>query len=132
MSNCSCNSIDFKLLKYSRHIDVLIDNYSASSNITIDQITGKNGQVIKPRTRKSKQEQNKRIKDKAEVFTPSWVCNVQNNLIDEAWFGRKDVFNIEIDNDWKSNKEKIIFPENKKWQDYVEDTRLEISCGTDF
>ena len=29
-------------------------NFSASSNITIDQITGRNGQVIKPRTRKSK------------------------------------------------------------------------------
>jgi len=32
--------------------------------------------------------------NKAEVFTPSWVCNEQNNLIDEQWFGRKNVFNI--------------------------------------
>lgn len=69
----------------------------------------------------------------AEVFTPSWVCNKQNNLVDEAWFGRKDVFNVEIDFDnghiWETNKEKIVFPEGKTWKDYVRDTRLEITCG---
>ena len=27
------------------------------------------------------------IRGKAEVFTPSWVCNCQNNLVDDAWFG---------------------------------------------
>ena len=104
-------------------------NYSASSNITIDQITGKNGQVIKPRTRKSKQEQNKRIKDKAEVFTPSWVCNEQNNLADNSWFGVDNVFNKEKGNTWITNKKKIIFPEGKTWIDYVKSKRLEISCG---
>ena len=61
--------------------------------ITIDCITGKHGSVIQPRVLKTKEEQINRTKDKAEVFTPSWVCNIQNNLIDEAWFGRKDVFN---------------------------------------
>ena len=35
-------------------------NYSSSSQITVEQITGRNGQVIKPRTKKSKQEQVKR------------------------------------------------------------------------
>lgn len=104
-------------------------NYSASSNITIDQITGRNGQVIKPRTRKSKQEQNKRIKDKAEVFTPSWVCNEQNNLADNSWFGVDNVFNKEKGNTWITNKKKIIFPEGKTWIDYVKSKRLEISCG---
>lgn len=104
-------------------------NYSASSNITIDQITGRNGQVIKPRIRKSKQEQNKRIKDKAEVFTPSWVCNEQNNLADNSWFGVDNVFNKEKGNTWITNKKKIIFPEGKTWIDYVKSKRLEISCG---
>jgi hypothetical protein len=32
----------------------------------------------------------------AEVFTPSWICNAQNNLIDNAWFGKRNVFNTEI------------------------------------
>ena len=49
------------------------------------------GKIIQPRSKKAKAEQAKRSKDSAEVFTPSWMCNKQNNLIDEAWFSRKDV-----------------------------------------
>ena len=88
-----------------------------------------NGKIIQPRSKKAKAEQSKRSKDSAEVFTPSWMCNKQNNLIDEAWFGRKNVFNTELNNDWVVNEEKIIMPEGKTWIDYVKDTRLEISCG---
>ena len=67
----------------------------------------------------------------AEVFTPSWVCNAQNNLVDEAWFGRKDVFNVEgtTNHTWKANPNKIEFPEGKTWKDYVRATRMEITCG---
>ena len=32
-----------------------------------------------PRAVKSKEEQTQRAKDKAEVFTPAWICNAQNN-----------------------------------------------------
>ena len=103
--------------------------YGENNSIELELITGKNGNVIKPRIEKNKKEQQERSRNKAEVFTPSWVCNVQNNLIDEAWFGRKDVFNIEISNNWKTIENKIVFPYNKTWQDYVEDTRLEVSCG---
>lgn len=71
------------------------DAYKYDAPITTDSITGEHDTVIQPRVLKSKEEQANRTKDKAEVFTPSWVCNAQNNLIDEAWFGRKDVFNIE-------------------------------------
>lgn len=86
--------------------------------------------LIKPRSKKTKGEQSKRSKDNAEVFTPSWICNMQNNVIDNEWFGRKDVFNKEIKNGtWKTNKRKIKFLENKTWTDYVKDTRLEITCG---
>ncbi len=48
-----------------------------------------------PRVLKSRDTQTARSRDMAEVFTPSWICNAQNNLIDEAWFGRKEVFNVE-------------------------------------
>jgi len=87
------------------------------------------GKIIQPRSKKAKAEQAKRSKDSAEVFTPSWMCNKQNNLIDEAWFNRKDVFNVESNNDWVVNEEKVIMPEGKNWIDYVKDIRLEISCG---
>ena len=87
-------------------------------------------EMIRPRAVKSKQEQTQRAKDKAEVFTPAWICNAQNNLIDEAWFGRKDVFNHEnADHTWTDTTEPIVFPEGKTWKDYVSDRRLEITCG---
>ena len=90
--------------------------YSYYAPITIPCITGDNGFIIQPRVLKTREEQMSRTKDKAEVFTPSWVCNAQNNQVDEAWFGRKDVFNHE-------------HPDGKTWKDYVRSTRMEITCG---
>jgi uncharacterized short protein YbdD (DUF466 family) len=107
--------------------------YTFFDPITIDKITGENDMMIRPRAIKSKEEQDMRIKDKAEVFTPAWICNAQNNLIDEAWFGRKEgLFNFpDPDNpkNWINNEERIVFPEGKTWKDYVADMRLEITCG---
>lgn len=97
--------------------------------ITVNAIIRRNGSVIKPRVEKSKKEQASRVKDKAEVFTPSWICNAQNNLIDDAWFGKGNVFNTETDKGWIVNLERITFPEGKSWQDYVKENRLEITCG---
>ena len=113
---------------------------SSKSQIQISQITGNHSDRIKPRIQKQKEEQQNRTRNKAEVFTPSWICNAQNNLIDGAWFGRKDVFNsLEIvdgnvnEKKWKSRKTKIKFStdieSHKTWQDYVKLTRLEITCG---
>lgn len=83
---------------------------------------------IKSRLEKNKVEQRKRTKDKAEVFTPSWICNKQNNLIDNEWFGYVGAFNEEHeDNTWTSTKN-VTF-NDKNWKDYISDTRLEITCG---
>lgn len=105
--------------------------YGKNDEIFVSSVTGVNGTLIKPRTEKTKKEQQTRIKDKAEVFTPSWVCNKQNNLVDNAWFGRENVFNTENEKTWVATKEKIPFPtaDGKSWQDYVVANRLEISCG---
>lgn len=103
--------------------------YGEDQTIEINLITGKNGNIIKPRIEKNKKEQQVRAREKAEVFTPSWVCNVQNNLIDEAWFGYKDVFNKQINDGWETIYEKVKFPPNRDWKEYIEDTRLEVSCG---
>jgi hypothetical protein len=64
----------------------------------------------------------------AEVFTPSWICNSQNNLIDLAWFGYSGAFNIEKNHTWEPTAN-VIFPEGKSWEEYVKDVRLEITCG---
>lgn len=103
--------------------------YQSYDHITSNAIIKRNGSVIKPRVEKSKKEQASRVKDKAEVFTPSWICNAQNNLIDDAWFGKGNVFNTETDKGWIVNLERITFPEGKSWQDYVKENRLEITCG---
>ena len=87
--------------------EALGSEYDYHSQILPHLITGEHGMVIRPRVLKSKEEQTDRAKDMAEVFTPSWVCNAQNNLVDEAWWADK----------------------NKTWQDYVRSTRLEITCG---
>ena len=83
--------------------------------------------LIRPRIEKSKVEQKKRSKDMAEVFTPSWICNNQNNLIDNEWFGFEGSFNFEDDEKWNTT-DKVTF-KDKKWEDYVDLERLEITCG---
>jgi hypothetical protein len=103
--------------------------YYSQDNMNLFLITGTYGEIIKPRIKKTKKEQHNRIKAKAEVFTPSWICNIQNNLIDEAWFGYKNVFNVEFDKCWKSNIGKIEFKSGKSWEDYIKIKRMEICCG---
>lgn len=105
--------------------------YRATDNIPTEALTYERGSIIKPRAEKSKTEILKRTKDKGEVFTPSWLCNAQNNLVDEAWFGHKAPFNTEENNNWIVNKERIVFPDekNKSWRDYVNATQLEVCCG---
>lgn len=104
--------------------------YEYKSPIMPELITGKNGHVIMPRVLKRRDLQRDRSREKAEVFTPSWICNTQNNLVDSSWFGREDVFNHENnDHTWTTNTERIVFPEGKTWRDYIHSTQLEITCG---
>ena len=95
--------------------------------------------IIRPRVDKRIEDQRKRSVDRAEVFTPSWVCNKQNNLVDQAWFGRKTkLFNQEVvdkatgQNTWQSTydpQKQIEFPPNRTWEEYVCANRLEVACG---
>lgn len=105
------------------------ENASNQQEITLECFDKKYSNKIKPRITKNKKEQQLRIKNKAEVFTPSYICNKQNNLIDNAWFGYENVFNVENDKIWITNKNKIFFLNNKTWKDYVKLNRMEISCG---
>lgn len=104
-------------------------DYAPECEIKNELIIGVNKKIIQPRVCKSQVEQSKRTKEKAEVFTPSWVCNEQNNLIDEKWFKRKNIFNTVIDKGWVTNLEKVAFLANQDWEKYVDARRLEVSCG---
>lgn len=111
--------------------------YEFFAPITIPCITGKDNRlVIRPRSVKIASEQQQRTKDKAEVFTPCWVCNVQNNLVDNDWFGHEQAFNQEYVDEsgvhrWKPVEGKIVFSnkKGKTWKDYIASIRMEITCG---
>lgn len=111
---------------------ILGDGYGFHDSIEVNLISGCNDGVIKPRIEKDKAAQEQRSREKGEVFTPSWVCNSQNNLVDDAWFGiKRKRFNTEKGEGWKTNYYPISFAEaqGKTWQDYIRATRMEVSCG---
>lgn len=106
--------------------------YGEWDEIMVDAVTGEKGLILRPRVNKSREEQDRRSREKAEVFTPAWICNMQNNLVDAAWFGLSESpFNKEKETGWETKQEMIPFPASngKTWQDYVKDTRLEMACG---
>lgn len=84
-------------------------------------ITGSNVGIIKTRARKAFEQQSARTKQHAEVFTPLWVCKKMIDHADEVWFGRAGAFD--------NTEENVVIPKKKKWQHYVDQRRLEITCG---
>lgn len=105
------------------------NDYDDKKQITIGALTGLNPIELQPRILKNQEEQKKRTRIKAEVFTPAWICNKMNNYCDEDWFERKDVFNTEHDQSWETNPKKIEFNKPNGWKKYVDSRRLEITCG---
>lgn len=83
--------------------------FSPTSKIKKKQITGLNGKIIQPRAVKSREEQKRRTKDKAEVFTPLKIVKEMNMAIN--WAGKN----------WPTNA--------GNWIDYISELRLEITCG---
>lgn len=75
------------------------ENISASDEIQLSQIN-----LIRSRYEKVREQQKNRTRDRAEIFTPTWICNEQNNLIDENF-------------------------DRKNWQEYILKKILEITCG---
>lgn len=111
-----------------------LTHFKKNSQIYPEDVSGVNIGIITPRVAKHSELQSSRAKSKAEVFTPSWICNAQNNLIDEQWFGRKDVFNKEStdcngNHIWTATNGKIDFEGGRKWMTYVKLKRMEMACG---
>lgn len=136
--------IDFKSYPLSTVLNLLLRDRTTGNNIifateayagfdfgtaiTEDLLMG--GKVdIRPRVLKSLEEQSRRTRQSAEVFTPAWICNKMNNHCDTEWFGRENVFNLEQEHEWIPTEDKIQFPDGKSWKDYVDSKRLEITCG---
>lgn len=102
--------------------------YQDTKQIQIGTLVGLNPIDLQPRVLKSLEDKQARTKIRAEVYTSSITCNKMNNYLDADWFGYENVFNVEDGNTWITNEEQIQFGD-KKWQDYIKSTRLEITCG---
>lgn len=83
--------------------------FEAKSRMHPDLVTGIYGKLIQPRAAKSREEQFRRTKEKAEVFTPLRIVHEINSTVDRA-AGAK-------------------LTSGHTWQDYVSELRLEIACG---
>ena len=115
----------------TRDYEDLGQDYAAGSEIRAGLISGTNSNVIRPRVLKAKEQKTGRMRERAEVFAPSWVCNAQNNLVDKQWFSLENVFNIPDGTSWLATRDKITFHEggHRTWKRYVDEKRLEITCG---
>jgi hypothetical protein len=81
--------------------------YLPKMQIKKEQITGQCGNLIQPRASKSREEQIKRTKEKAEVFTPLHIVNKMNTQIARS----------------------LRSTPGHTWLDFVNSTWLEIACG---
>ena len=117
-----------------------IGGHNEHDSIQIEDIVGENGLVLRPRVKKSDEEKRLRTKKRAEVFTPSWVCNEQLNAADSLWFfgsaapSSGSPFNSPVmGKRWKVTDDDILrktFEETgKSWEQYVLDDRIEMCCG---
>ena len=50
-------------------------DFSEHSEIFPEQVVGRYANLVQPRIAKTLNTQIGRMKDKAEIFTPAWVCN---------------------------------------------------------
>lgn len=105
------------------------NQYADDRQMTVEALVGLNPIMLQPRIMKAMEQQQERTRNYAEVFTPAWICNKMNNYCDEEWFNRKDVFNVLRDKIWNTTQDKIEFPPDKTWQEYVDLKWLEITCG---
>lgn len=103
--------------------------YSECNQMTETAILGFDSCDIQPRVLKAQSEQSVRTRKKAEVFTPTWICNRMNNHCDDEWFGTENIFNKQEGQIRHTNPAPIPFENEKAWQKYVDSRRLEITCG---
>ena len=117
-----------------------IGGHNEHDSIRIEDIVGDNGLVLRPRVRKSDEEKRLRTKKRAEVFTPSWVCNEQLNAADSLWFfgsaapSSGSPFNSPtMGKRWKVTDDDILRKTfegtGKNWEQYVLEDRIEMCCG---
>lgn len=113
--------------------------HNEKSEIKIEEIIGENGLALRPRVRKSEEEKRLRTKKRAEVFTPSWICNEQLNAADMLWFYGKacpvsgSPFNKVDGKTWKASSllslKRAFEKTGRDWKQYILEDKIEMCCG---
>ena len=105
--------------------------YRDSGQITPIALQRMGKDSIQPRILKAQEEQQQRTRKHGEVQTPAWLCCRMNDYLDETWFERENVFNVQDGQTWTPAEGKIVFPKyrHSNWRQYVDSRRIEITCG---
>lgn len=72
--------------------------YVATSQIRPEQVTGLMKKILQPRNLKTRAVQKLRTKQKAEVFTPTWIVNKQIDALDKNY--KKDELEVYLKRTW--------------------------------
>lgn len=100
--------------------------YYRNEEIKPELITGKNSDIIKTRARKELEKQFERTRQRAEVFTPLWICKRMNEAAERLWF-KDNVPVVESDN--YADYTEHVLKDDKLFKKYIDSKRLEITCG---
>jgi hypothetical protein len=79
--------------------------FASTKPIKTNLVTGQYSLLIQPRAAKSIEEQRRRTKDRAEVFTPLKIVGQMNKVLESH------------------------LPNKTNWQEYIRELKLEITCG---
>ena len=102
-----------------------------SGQITVPALSKMGTDAIQPRIMKAQEEQQQRTRKHGEVQTPAWLCCRMNDYLDEMWFERENVFNVQDGQTWGPVEGTVTFPKHRhtSWKQYTDSRRLEITCG---
>lgn len=104
--------------------------YARNAEIRQELILGDRAGVIRTQAEKRREQQGGHGKRYGVESTPFSVCKKMNDILDEDWFGRKDVFFSEGNGGiYDSDVKPVSFPPQKTWTQYVDSRRMEITCG---
>lgn len=107
------------------------DMYEEHGHSFTDRVEASSLSLIRTRVEKSKEEQKRRVKDKAEVFTPTWLVNKMNNLVDDQRL-YNGAFNkvSEDDRTWEGSSSPVDFSlTDITWEEYVSSPVIEVAAG---
>lgn len=94
--------------------------YGIFDHIDLSKIVNDGKFAIRRKIDKDDDDSYDRAKKHSETFTPSWVCELMNDVIDDEYFGIDSVF---------SDLKQIEGISEDKIKDYVNQSRLEVACG---